>query len=213
MLFALSIFGMTALTSCSKDDNPIVDEPNETFDVNRPEGYFLYYKGGGFLNGLFEFLPGKKVKTHGAGNSNIREYTVVDNNIDIEGGIGTVRFVVEGDSVWSPDPYYTETALIKAPESDQLAGRTFSGTYYNADMSVLHSNFFYSFAASGNTVGAGFDVGTSVRTENYTSIGNFAARAELGNGDTEFMVLVSGTLEVNYRASNHVFHYGTFTQQ
>jgi len=209
-LLALLMLGITALTSCSKDDDM---RPQVTFDINNPEGYFLYYKGGGLLNGLYEFLPAKKIRTHSTGSSNILQYTVVDNNIDIEGGIGTIRFVIEGDSVWNPDPYYTAIALIRPPESNQLAGKTFAGTYYNTDMSVLHPNFFYGFAAGGNTVDAGFTVGTTLRTEDYTSIGSVAARAELENGDIEFMVLVNGKLEVNYRTSNRAFHYGTFARQ
>ncbi|GAB3023644.1 hypothetical protein GCM10027051_30290 [Niabella terrae] len=212
-LLALLLLGTTVLTSCSKDVDSIAEEADTTFDINNPEGYFLYYKGGGLLNGIYEFMPGKKVKKHSVGEGSTLSYTVVDNNIDVEGGIGTIRFMFKGDSVWSSDPYYTRVTLIKKLERNELSGNTFTGTYYNGDKSVLHPHFFYSFAVSGTTVDAGFNLGTTVRTQNYRSIGNFAARVELNNRDTEFMVLLNGKLEVNYRTRTNVYHYGTFTAQ
>jgi len=212
-LLILLLLGMIMSSSCSKDSDPIVEKPEESFDINNPEGYFLYFKGGGLFNSLYEFLPGKKVKTHGLSSSDISQYTVADNYIDIEGGIGSVRFVFEGDSVSSPDPYYGHASLIKPSERNQLAGKAFTGAYYKIDMSVLHPNFFYSFAMDRNTVDVGFNLGSIVRTEDYTPIGNFAARIDLGNGDKEFIVLINGKLEVNYRTADREVYYGTLAQQ
>src|SRR5690606_41444259 len=119
---------------------------------------------------------------------------------------------------WITFEVITEFVLIKEPASIQLAGKSFSGTYYKGDKSILPQNFFYSFAADGNTVDAGFNPETAERTENYTPVGNIAARAVLDNGDTEFMVLVNGQLKVNYKIYFLVFptwpdYYGAFTHQ
>ncbi|MFB2119865.1 hypothetical protein [Parapedobacter sp. 2B3] len=213
-LLALIMLGMAALISCGKDDDV---QPEETLDIRNPEGYFLYVRqsnhdGSYRSTFLFEFAAGKMVEIHLPNGVDSSPYTVIDDQtIDIGGGI---RFVFNNNLITSNREDFQEIVLIKAQEKDQLAGKTFSGTYYHADMSVLHDNFFYSFAAGGNTVDVGLNVGTTLRTESYTSIGNFAARAELDNGDIEFLVLVNGKLEVNYKAQGVAGnHYGTFTRQ
>jgi hypothetical protein len=122
------------------------------------------------------------------------------------------------NSVTSNKERFKEIVVIKASGRNQLTGKTYAGTYYKSDRSVLHQNFLYSFASDGETVNAGFIPGTIERTERYTKIGNIAARAALDNGDFEFMILVNGKLEVNYQTAINFpsllpnFH-GTFTQQ
>jgi len=213
-LLTLLMLGVATLMSCSKDDDI---QPEETFDINNPEGYFLYLKGtdsdgSNTLFELWEFMPGKTVRTyHVDGEGTSIPYTILDNNTI---GIAGLQFVFNAGLVTSNYSRIKEIVLIKAPESNQLNRKTFAGTYYKADKSVLHQNFFYRFADEGNTVDAGFNVGTSDRTEDYTSIGNIAARAELANGDKELMILVNGKLAVSYSAVGVTGkHYGTFTQQ
>jgi len=213
-LQVLLMLGIAALTSCGKDDDP---QPRETFDINHPEGYFLYVKqsnqdGSYRSTFLFEFMPGKLIKVYVPNGYDISAYTIIDDNaIDL---MGDIRFVFSDNLITSSREDFKEIVLIKAPGRNQLAGKTFTGTYFNADMSTLHSNFFYHFAAKGNTIDAGLNVGATLRTESYTPIGNFAARAELDNGDTEFMVLVNGKLEVNYKADGIAGnHYGTLEEQ
>ena len=219
-LLALLMFCAAALTSCSKDDDI---HPEDTFDIHNPEGYFLYVKQSnpdgsypGFM--VMKFMPGQILRISGVSGDIDAPYTVINGNaMDIQYGEGA-RIVFEGESIWSTFELFTEFVLIKEPESNQLAGKSFSGTYYKGDKSILHQNFFYSFAADGNTVDAGFTPETTERTENYTPVGNIAARAVLDNGDTEFMVLVNGQLKVNYKVYSPDVptwpdYHGAFTQQ
>ncbi|NGM61749.1 hypothetical protein G5B30_07455 [Sphingobacterium sp. SGG-5] len=212
----LLLLGMVALMSCSKDDNI---QPEETFDINNPEGYFIYAKhfnpDGSYRNiYVYEFMPGKRLNERNANGDRIETYIILDDNT-INVGNGAFYLSFNGDLVTSNIGGIEDGTLIKAPESNQMAGKTFTGTYYKADESVLHHNFFYSFAAGGNTVDAGLNVGTTLRTENYTPIGNFAARAELENGDVEFMVFVNGKLEVTYKTKGGGagWYHGTFEKQ
>ena len=99
-----------------------------------------------------------------------------------------------------------------------IAGCKKSSNDPKSDKSVLHPNFFYSFSAIENKVGAGLNTGTVIRTENYISIGNIAAWVDdvagVGNEDKEFMVLVNGKLEVGYHQKKpYMDYYGTFTQK
>jgi len=217
-LLAFVMFCTAAFTSCSKDDDMLPEPEEETFDIHNPEGYFLYVKqsradGSRSSSLLFEFMPGEKKLRVISVFATYRtfEYTVIDKSmIELSNGY---RFIFEGNSVSSSEVTYREIVLIKASESDQLIGKTFSGTYYKSDKSVLHQNFFYRFA-SGRLVHAGFNPAATERIESYTAIGNFAARVELGNYDTELMVLVNGKLEVTYYAAAAAnSYYGTFTQQ
>jgi len=214
-LLTLLILGMTALTSCSKDDDI---QPEETFDINNLAGYFLYYESSNFNSiypyrriYLLEFTSGKICKRYSVFGEDFYPYTIEEGNII---NTGFTQFLLDGDSILDINNKYKEINLIKVPESNQLAGKIFGGTYYLANMSVLHPNFFYSFAAEGYKLDAGFIIGTTQRIQNYTPIGNVAARSELDNGDTEFMVLVNGKLEVNYKVKDvGGNHYGTFEEQ
>lgn len=126
-------------------------------------------------------------------------------------------FVIENGRIKSyQGPVIISTYdLVAIPATNQLAGKTFSGTYYKPDKSVLHQNFFYSFAPDGNKVGAGYAVGTpAVRIENYTLIGNIAAWVNIANSsDIELMVLINGKLEVGYYNSSQDRYTGSFIQQ
>ena len=215
-LFAIFSF------SCSGDDegNSTQDPPTPQgeFDINNPIGWGLFLKDANedgtwssFL--LLEFKPGRILKVYGVQNeAEDYPYDFIDEQtIEIANG----RIVFEDDSII----YQTlsdEMTLIKFPETNLLAGKSFSGTYYRKDNSVLHENFFYSFSSSGtNTVDAGLEIGNPLRTENYESICNIAAKTQVaGTDDKEMMVWVNGKLEVNYYTPQPIErHHGSFTEQ
>lgn len=213
---------LVTFAACKKDE---VAKDADKFDINSPVGYFIYVKqqvqtndsATGILQGLYEFLPEKKLRMHEAisdgNNSRLFSYEVVDGHV-IALTDSDLKFVIENGQVTSNYTHFRMLALLKASETNQLAGKTFSGTYYKSDRSVLHQNFFYSFAGKDNKVDAGFSVGTALRTENYRSIGNIAARiAVVGNDDLEFMVLMNGKLEVSYYDKNlDALYHGSFAQ-
>jgi len=221
-LIIISAILLISFTSCKKDKVAQSDK----FDINNPVGYFIYVKqqvqasdgGTGMLQGLFEFLPEKKIRRHeptsDGNNSRLLPYEVVNGNV-VSLTDSDLQFTIENGQVTSNYLHFKTLALLKGAETNQLAGKTFVGTYYKSDKNVLHQNFFYSFAGKDNKVGAGFTVGTASRTENYSTIGNIGARvAVVGNADLEFMVLVNGKLEVSYYEKNSdVLYYGSFNQQ
>lgn len=220
-LLVLIMFCTALFTSCSKDDNMQPEPERETFDIHNPEGCFLYVldaRGDGSdpVIWLYEFLPGKILRRHSVSKYFDFPYTIRDGNTIVSGD--DREFVFEGDTILSDYLFFREIVLIKTQANYLLSGKTFSGTYYKKDKSILHQNFFYSFHADRFWVDAGFSPGTPMRTEEYTTIGGFAARAELANGDKEFMVLVNNKLQVNYRVKTDSYslwpnYHGTFTQQ
>lgn len=205
--------------SCKKNEVK-KEEDKPKFDINNPIGYFIYLKsandnGTWVIPALMEFRPGKTLKYYSSKDKNqIYPYEVIDGNtINIVGF--NYRFVIENDKISTEVTRFKEIALLKAEETNQLAGKTFTGTYHQPDKSVLHQNFFYSFSANENKLGAGFKPDVVMRTENYTVIGNIAAMVDVaGNDDAEFMVLVNGKLEVGYYQDKpYSEYYGIFTQQ
>lgn len=217
-----SVVLLVTFSSCKKDNLAESDK----FDINSPVGYFIYVKqladiGGGdtqAVQRLFEFLPGKKLRIHEAtsdgNNTRSIPYEVTDHNV-LALADADLRFTIEKGQVSSNDPHLKTLALLKGADTNQLAGKTFAGTYYKPDKSVLHQNFYYSFSANGKKTDVGFKPDVVIRTENYSAIGNIAARVALvGNADLEFMVLVNGKLEVSYYQKNlDILYDGSFSQQ
>ncbi len=137
---------------------------------------------------------------------------VAENTIELinEGS----QFVLSANAATSNEERYKQLALIKKEETNQLAGKTFAGTYFNADMSVLHPDFFYGFHSNEDKYDAGFEVGTVLRTETYFPFDNSFVIKKLDNNDVELMVLVNGKLEVNYYAEAiDAVHFGSFEEQ
>jgi len=217
MTTALVVLLITFM-SCKKNE---VEKEKEKpkFDINNPVGYFIYLKmanddGTWIVPTILEFRPGKTLKHYTARDSQTYAYEILDGNVINLVGLN-YRFVIEDGKITTEVTRFKEVTLLKAEETNQLAGKTFAGIYYKPDGSVLHPNFFYNFSGNENKVGAGLKIGTVIRTENYTSIGNIAAVAAIaGNEDKEFMVLVNGKLEVSYYQKNpYSEYYGTFTKQ
>ena len=212
----ISVILLISFASCKKDKVAKSDE----FDINNPVGYFIYLKlgnddGTGIRPTIMEFRPGKTLKDYSAMGSRTYPYEVIDGNVINLVGLDDYRFVIEDGKITTEFVPFKEVALLKAEETNQLAGKTFAGIYYKRDGSVLHPNFFYNFSGNENKVGAGLNTGTVTRTENYTSIGNIAAMVDVaGTEDKEFMVLVNGKLEVGYYQDKpYSEYYGTFTQK
>jgi len=205
-----SLLLILVLASCKKDD----PKP-EVFDITR---FVIAGKVSFGHPYIIAMEPGNKatLTSHGFSEGT---YTYVDGVLSFNFTDGEVvcAFTIENDNIKAFDgPALINTYnLIKVPETNQLAGKTFAGTYYRLDNTVLHQNFFYSFYANHNKVGVGYTVGTPVRTENYTIIGNIAALVDIENSDDrELMVLINGKLEVGYRQSNPSATYiGSFTLQ
>lgn len=226
LLLALLVI-VSTLSSCKKNElNKEEDKPK--FDINNPVGYFIYGKrsndNGSLTALLFEFGPAKTVWQYSATTQNNGKqtyaYEVIDDHILVIKADIDYRFVIENDQVTNeqtPGPYnkLSALALMKASESNLLAGKTFTGTYYKHGGIVLHQNFYYSFSASGGKVDVGFKPETIIRTENYSSIGNIAALIDVaGNNDVEFMVLINGKLETAYaQKTPSDRYYGDFSQQ
>lgn len=210
---------MLAITfsSCKKE---VVkkEEEKPKFDINNPVGYFIYSKQ--TLSGLWpsiwllEFRPGKTLKLYEASplrDGQIISYEVIDGNIVSLKGMN-YRFLIENGEITSPN--FATVALIKAAETDLLSGKTFAGTYYTPEHKVYHEKFFYSFSDKEKKVNIGFNVGATVRTETYRTVGNIAAWVDKnGAGDIEFLLLLNGKLEVNYYDNRGIRYYGTFNQQ
>ena len=214
---------LITFAACKKEK---IAKNADKFDINNPVGYLIYVKqlvqtsdgDTTIIQGLFEFLPEKKLRRHEATSdghsSRMLPYEIVNGNT-VALTDSDLQFIIDDEHVSSNYAHFKTLALIKAAETNQLTGKTFTGIYYRPDKSVLHPNFFYSFAGNDNKVDAGFRVGTTMRTENYSTIGNIAARvAVVGNDDLEFMVLLNGKLEVSYYDKNiDVLYNGSFTKQ
>jgi hypothetical protein len=217
MLAMLLLF---TATSCKKDDIKN-DDPLSQFDINDPVGYFIYVKtvdgdGNWASPGLLEFRPGQAMKIYDVSLQGysypLYKYEKTSSNT-IKVTNLNYEFVIENGKVTSKDARFKELVLIKHAETNQLSGKTFAGTYYRPDNSILHQSFFYSYAESSFT--AGYKVGAAVRMETYSSIGNIASWSRVsGTKDVEFMVLVNGKLEAGYNQDQPLQrYYGSFTQQ
>lgn len=214
MSILVLLFAML-FTSCTKD-NENKEPENQKFDINNPAGYLIYTK---VLSGqrLFEFMPDKKIKeyyvTADGFGTRTYPYEVKGDTITLTGT--TTWLAIESEKVTSNNTGYQKLALIKSPETNQLAGKTFMGTFYRPNSSILYDKYHYSFATTEKKVEVGFDVGTIERTENYSSIGNIAAWVDAtSKGYVELLVLVDGKLEVrHFNAPEVQTYYGSFTQQ
>lgn len=203
--------------ACKKDDKP-KDADTVKFDINNPVGYYIYVRyedtNREEINPmLFKFNSGKTVTLYQAGgNGHTLPYEIIDGNTIY---LGDISFTVSDGKITKTNAEFKDLTLIKAPETNQLAGKTFAGTYFKYDGSAWNQNYFYSFASGENKVNAGINIGSVQRTENYSSIGNIAAWVNNADEDYhELMVLVNGKLEVGYfSVEPRGWYYGSFTKQ
>lgn len=206
MLKILPLLLLVVLAGCKKD-NP---KP-EMFDITN---YVIAGRVSFGYPYIITIASGNRAKLTSYGVSDgIYTYTDGVLNFNFNDGEVVCSFTIENGGIkkYTGPALINTYNLIKVPETNLLEGKAFSGSYYRFDNTVLHQNFFYSF--SGNKVDVGYSVGTAVRTENYTSIGNIASLVDLENSN-ELMILINGKLEVGYSQSNPRAEYvGSFKQQ
>ncbi len=222
------------MLSCSKDgDVPPTPDPQEAgFDIHDPVGHFmlLNFKDSSIEEGttetlrLYQFLPDNLIHSlqlnfPDASNA----YEVMDENT-ISIPEDRIRIMIVDDEITKVTIQGEEINgtfhLIKSPAQNILPGNTYTGSYRLNEATIIHPHFFYGFHKDGLKVDAGFEKGTVLRTDNYESIGNFAAYIETPNindptlMDQELLIWVGGKLEANYYDDYFDFEfYGTFTDQ
>lgn len=213
---ALIMLSGLLFTACKKEDNP-KDADTDKFDINNPVGYYIYVKYADANREevsplLFKFNAGKTMTFYQAGrNGNALPYEIFDGNTIY---LGDISFTIDNGKVTRSNAEFTDLTLIKEPETNQLTGKTFAGTYYEFDGSAWQQNYFYSFSGNENKLSAGINVGSVQRTENYTPIGNMAAWVDTPEDYRELMVLVNGKLEVSHFSSDpRGWYYGSFTKR
>jgi hypothetical protein len=203
--------------ACKKEGNS-KETDTEKFDINNPVAYYIYAK---YVEPnrqeanplLFKFNPGKTMTFyHAGGNADTLPYVIFDGNTIY---LGDILFTIDNGKITKSNAEFTDLTLIKEPETNQLAGKTFTGTYYKFDGSAWNQNYFYSFAGNENKVSAGINVGSVQRTDHYSPIGNIAAWVDTPENDyRELMVLVNGKLEVGYFSLEpRGWYYGSFTKR
>lgn len=190
--------GLLAILSCKKD------AVAPSFNINNPKGYAIVYTHPQhtFPLPIIAVFNENNRLTYGSiytyGNSSFRvnndELILDDDGIDLV-------FKIQGEKIISHSANIKSAELVKVPSENQLLGKTFTGIYYHTNAAVLHPKFFYRFDSFGNKVNAGYQVETTIRTENYTPLGNIAAFIQ-GNG-TEFIIkMPDGSIIANYKDNN-----------
>jgi len=183
-----------SLASCKKDRS------NASFDINNPKGYAIVMTmNRGYPEPLIAVFDSENKVTYASistyGNSTFK---VEGNDLVLNDDGEELRFTLQKDKITAHSDRLKTAVLIKIPEKNQLQDRTFTGTYYNTNGSVLHQNFFYNFDNFSNQVDVGYNVGNTVRTETYTPFGNVAAF--IRNNGIEFIIqMPDGSIISNFR--------------
>ena len=194
LVLVISLF----IFSCKKDKNT----NKSSFDINNPQGYAIVMMHTGTQPKPFiaVFNDGNKAALASTNSYGNTTFEVVNDEIIINDDGVKLTFKVQNGKIIAHHNSLKYAELIKVPTENQLAGKTFTGTYYNADGSILHPTFYYFFHSFGNKADVGLKVGTSLRTENYVPMGNVAAFINNGNF-VEFVIkMPDGNVISNYRS-------------
>lgn len=201
---AILVFTLfVSVSSCKKD--PVAPP----FNINNLKGYAIVFT-------TSSATPTTNIAVFGEGNlvTHASVYTLgnatfsVNNDQLILSGIDET-FKIQNEKIVSFSNNIKTAELIKIPNENQFAGKTFTGIYYNKNGTVLHPKFFYKFGPYLNKVEVGYEIGTTIRTEDYTPIGNIAAFIRQ-NSFLEFIIkMPDGTIVSNFRDSNSM-SYGQF---
>lgn len=193
-----------SISSCKKD------RISSSFDINNPKGYAIIMTRN--LNYpvpiIAIFNDGDKLTFAGYETYGNSSFKVSNNEMILDDDGEELRFTLQNDKIISHSNSLKTAVLIKVPDENQLLGKTFAGSYYNINGSVLHPKFFYSFDSFTNKVNVGYELGNTIRTENYTSFGNVAAFIQ--HNGVEFIIkMPDGSVISNYRNVNST-SYGIF---
>ena len=207
-------------SSCRKE----APEQEETSIIEAPDDYivFVRYKANNprarYNDFIYDFEPGNKVNIYATTYTSeaTDSYIIKGDTIII---VGLQQKITRDRVINAAIAGYPieKFAIIAAPKTYLLGGKTFSGIYYKPDGSTLHSSFFYQFQAGSSTVKAGLELPNVVRESNCILIGNVAVfNNNIAGypGDRETMVLVGNELYVNYYDQiNDRKYHGVFTQE
>lgn len=204
MFVMLSI--LSAIFACKKDKNIV---PEAQFDLNNPQGYAIVITPSDKENmpAILLFPSENKLVVRYHDVKGIADIPFTVNGTELK--IADAVFKIENSKITGFNQLIGKATLVKIPANNQLAGKTFTGLFYKADGSVLHPRFFYSFDASNNKVAAGFEVGNTLRTENYAPIANMAAYIKNDASQyNEFIVkMPDGSVISNYKDGSGI-QYG-----
>ncbi len=224
-ILLMTIVTVSLITSCKKDGEK--DKEELGFNINRAEDYYIFatyvddrssVASGTLRPALFDFQTGKSVSRQRF-TKNTYTYEITENNTVISFS-GIKIMVNNGNIIGITEEHMTYSNITVIKKSDvtgTLAGRTFKGTYYKHDGSVVWQNCTYIFADENNRVG--FLSGSAERVENYTPIGNIGALVEKVSdtaNDGELLLLIKGKLDVYYlnRSTDpQQYYHGSFTEQ
>lgn len=193
-----------SFVSCKKD------RITTSFDINNPKGYAIVMTmNRDYPEPLIAVFSSENKLTYASistyGNSTFK---VEGNELVLNDDGEELRFTLKNDKITAHSNRLKTAVLIKVPDENQLLGKTFTGTYYNTNGSVLHQNFFYTFGSFNNEANVGYTIGNVVRTENYTPFGNVAAF--IRHNGIEFIIkMPDGSIVSNYR-NNIGTSYGIF---
>lgn len=154
------------ISSCKKD------RIAASFDINNPKGYaIIMTKNFDYPVPIIAvFNDGNKLTYAGQETYGNSTFKVSNNEMILDDDGEELRFTIQNDKIISHSNRMKTAVLIKVPEEDQLMGKTFTGSYYNANGSVLHPTFFYAFESFEKKVNAGYQLGNIIRTETYTQL-------------------------------------------
>jgi hypothetical protein len=200
LLFSFCI----SISSCKKD------RISSSFNINNPKGYAIVMtKNFDYpVPVIAVFNDGNKLTYAGHQTYGSSSFKVSNNEMILDDDGEELRFTIQNDKIISHSNNLKTAVLIKVPEENQLLGKTFTGSYYNTNGSVLHPKFFYTFDSFTNNVNAGYELGNTVRTETYTPFGNVAAFIQ-HNGIEFIIKMPDGSVISNYRNVNST-SYGIF---
>jgi hypothetical protein len=196
---------LMALVSCKKD----AKENQLSFNLNNLKGYAIVFTTSSATptTNIAVFGEDNEVTHASVGVLGTSTFNVNNDQLILNGINET--FKVQNEKIVSFSDKIKTAELIKTPDQNQLTAKTFTGIYHDKNGNVLHPKFFYKFGANLNKVEVGYEVGTTIRTEDYTPFGNIAALIRQ-NSYIEFIVkMPDGSIVSNFRDGNST-SYGLF---
>ncbi len=201
---------LLVFSGCKKDRQEMTEEK---FDINNPYGYVIAvtynnFNYPGISSGVLLFSndnKNSKAMLYDRNGERVLNYTVNGSELKfLENGELLFEFRIENNKieVIGNNTLAKKAELVKIPAENLLAGKTFTGIYYNPNGTVHQPKFFYAFAQSGHKVEVGFEPGTTIRSETYVLAANMAALVKKTNFVEFVMVMPNGDISCNYTDIN-----------